>query len=114
NFGDAVPLLREAVAMQRALHDGPHPELAEAVNNLGFVAGEVGEYAESEQLFREALAMKRVLYRGEAHPEVAMGLNNVAVVLHDQRKYAEAEQLYREAIDMQRQLLGDDHPDVAM
>ena len=54
-----VPLLREAVAMQRKLHDGPHPDLAEALNNLGFVTP---DNKEAEKLFREALAMKRVLY----------------------------------------------------
>ena len=111
NYDDAVLLLRDAVAMQRGLHDGPHPDFAEALNNLGFVTT---DNKEAEQLFRESLAMKRLLYAGEAHPEIAMGLNNVAFALDEQRKYDEAEILYREAIDMQRQLLGNDHPDVAM
>ncbi len=110
-YDDAVLLLRDAVAMQRELHDGPHPDFAEALNNLGFV---ITDNQEAEQLFRESLAMKRVLYAGEAHPEIAMGLNNVAYALDEQRKYDEAEVLYLEAIDMQRQLLGSDHPDVAM
>lgn len=111
NADDGVPLLREAVAMQRELHSGPHPDLAEALNNLGFVTS---DNREAEQLFREALAMKRVLYSDEAHPEIAMGLNNVAYTLHAEGQYGEAELLYREAIEMNRTLLGDDHPDIAM
>lgn len=111
NYDDGVPLLREAVAMQRELHSGPHPDLAEAINNLGFVTA---DNREAEQLFRESLAMKRVLYSGEPHPEIAMGLNNVAYALDIEGKYDEAEEMYRAAYDMQRKLLGEDHPDVAL
>lgn len=111
NAEEGIPLLREAVALQRELHDQPHPDFAQAVNNLGFVTP---DNREAEQLFREALAMKRVLYADDVHPEIAMGLNNIAYTLHVEGQYAEAEVLYREAIDMNRKLLGDDHPDVAM
>ncbi|MEX0915334.1 MAG: tetratricopeptide repeat protein, partial [Wenzhouxiangellaceae bacterium] len=111
NTSDGVSLLREAVAMQRKLHNGPHPDLAEALNNLGFVTP---DNKEAENLFREALAMKRVLYSNAPHPEIAMGLNNVAYTLHVASEYKEAELLYREAIEMNRKLLGNDHPDIAM
>jgi tetratricopeptide (TPR) repeat protein len=110
NSDDGVPLLREAVAMQRDLHSGPHPDLAEALNNLGFVTM---DNQEAELLFREALAMKRVLYAGEPHPEIAMGLNNIAYVLQIEGKYDDAEEMYRAAFDMQQELLGEDHPDAA-
>ena len=84
--GCLADLLREAVAMRREIHDGPHPQLAEALNNLGFVIDETGQSREAEQLFREALEMKRVLL-GTDHPEIAIGLNNVAFALYEQRKY---------------------------
>ncbi len=109
-YDDAVLLLRDAVAIQRELHDGPHPDFAEALNNLGFVTT---DNQEAERLFRESLAMKRVLYSGEPHPEIAMGLNNIAYVLQTEGKYDEAGEMYRAAYDMQRTLLGEDHPDVA-
>ena len=112
-FEESVSLMREAVAMQRNLHDGPHPRLADALNNLGWVVGEMGEYQEAEQLYREALDMQRVLV-GDTHPFIAIGLNNVAFVLQQQGKYEKAESLYLEAIAMQRKLLGEDHPDVAL
>ncbi len=54
-FQGSVELLRDAVAMRRKLHHGPHPQLAEALNNLGFVIDETGQNREAEQLFREAL-----------------------------------------------------------
>ena len=65
-FEEAVSLMREAVAMQRNLYYGPHPRLADALNNLGWVLGEMGQYKEAEQLYREALEMQRVLRR--RHP----------------------------------------------
>jgi tetratricopeptide (TPR) repeat protein len=112
-FEEAVSLMREAVAMQRKLHDGPHPRLADALNNLGWVLGEMGQYKEAEQLYQEALEMQRVLV-GDTHPFIAIGLNNVAFVHQKQGKYETAEALYLDAIAMQRKLLGEDHPDVAL
>jgi Tfp pilus assembly protein PilF len=81
--------------MRREIHDGPHPALAEALNNLGFVIDETGQTREAEQLFREALEMKRVLL-GSSHPEIAIGLNNVAGALYEQRKYNQAQVYLRE------------------
>ena len=111
-YDEALPAMRLAVALQRRLHNSPHTDLAEALNNLGLVLDDMGEYRESEMLFREALQMKRFLL-GDTHTEIALGLNNLASTLSDQKKYDEAEAMYREAIAMQRKLLGDDHPDVA-
>jgi tetratricopeptide (TPR) repeat protein len=99
NHDDAVALVREAVAMQRDLYSGPHPDLAEALNNLGFVTT---DSSEAELLFRESLAMKQILYSGEAHPEIAMGLVNVAYILYSEGKYDESEEMYRAAYEMQR------------
>ena len=72
----------------------------------------LGQYQEEEQLYREALAMKKILL-GDSHPAIAAGLNNVAFSLQAQGKYDAAEALYLDAITMQRKLLGVDHPDVA-
>ncbi len=57
---------------------GRIPSLADALNNLGWVLGELGQFEEAEQLYRQALEMQRVLL-GEAHPYIAIGLNNVAL-----------------------------------
>ena len=112
-FKQAEPLFREALDLRRKLHSGPYPDLAEAVNNLGYVLQDRGEYREAEALYREALEMKRFLL-GDTHPEIATGMNNIAFVLHDQGQYDEAEKMYRGALAMQRKLLGEDHPEVAL
>ena len=43
NYDEAILLMRDALALRRALHDGPHPELAEHLNDLGFLLGEAGQ-----------------------------------------------------------------------
>jgi tetratricopeptide (TPR) repeat protein len=99
--------------MERALRGAaPHPGLAEAMNDLGLLLDEHGDYDESEALFREAIAMKRRLL-GDKHPEIAMGLNNLAAAFQDKGDLAHSEATYREVLAMQRELLGETHPDVA-
>jgi len=110
----AIPVMRSAVAMQRALRGAaPHPDLAEAINDLGLLLEEHGDYDESEALYLEAIAMKRRLL-GEKHPEIAIGLNNLALALYDKGDLVRSEATYREALAMQRELVGETHPDVAI
>jgi len=109
----AIPIMQSAVDMQRKMRGKlPHPDLAEELNDLGYMRQQNGDYAAAEALFTESLAMKRVLL-GEEHPEIAMGLNNLAYLFHDKGDLKRAEATYREALKMQRELLGNVHPDVA-
>lgn len=110
---EALPLMQEAVAMQRTLWGAqPYPDYADAINDLGLLQLEQGDYRQSEQLFRESIAMKRRLL-GDKHPEIATGLNNLGLVLDDDGNLAGAEAAYREALAMQKALLGEVHPAVA-
>ena len=109
----ALPLMQEAVAMQRTLWGSqPYPEYADALNDLGLLFRDQGDYDQSERLLRESLAMQRRLH-AERHPELALSLNNLALVLQRKGDLAGAEATYREALDMRRELLGPTHPDVA-
>ena len=110
---EAIAPMRRAVAMQRELWGSePYPDYAAAVNDLGLLLRDQGEYDESEQLLRESLAMERRLV-GDKHPGMALALNNLALVLWRKGDLKEAESTYRQALAMQRELLGDVHPDVA-
>ena len=88
------------------------PDLAEAINDLGVLQQENGDYDAAEALYTEAIEVKRRLF-GAKHPEIAMGLNSLATVFHDKGDLARAEATYRQALEMQRELLGEVHPDVA-
>ena len=113
DLNGAIPVMRTALSMERALRGGePHPDLAAAINDLALLLEQHGDYDEAEALDRESIAMKHVLL-GEKHPEIALGLNNLALALQDKGELAQAESTYRQALDMQRELLGEIHPDTA-
>jgi tetratricopeptide (TPR) repeat protein len=114
NLNDAIPLMRKAVAMDRALYPNePHPDLAEVLNDMGYLLDERGDLDESEKFYREALAMYQRLL-GDKHPYVATALENVALILQDKGDLAGAETLYMQSLQMRGDLVGENHPGYAM
>jgi tetratricopeptide (TPR) repeat protein len=108
----AIPLMRNAVAMQRELRrNEPYPDLAEVLNDMGVLLWRNGDLDEAEKFYRESLAMNRKLL-GEKHPEIANGLENVAMSLQDKGDLAGAEDMYQQSLTMRRELLGENHPEV--
>jgi tetratricopeptide (TPR) repeat protein len=108
----ALPMMQQAVAMQRQLRGNePHPDLAEVLNDMGLLLYERGDSDGAEKYYRESLAMNRRLL-GDKHPEIANGLENVAMALSDKGDLQGAEALYRQSLSMRRELLGANHPDV--
>jgi len=107
----AEPLLVEAVAQQRSLNE-THPELASALDKLGELRVNQGDYRTAELLYRESLAMRQKLL-GENHPNVAQSLSNLATLLQNKGDYEAAEPLCRESLAMRRKLFGNDHFEVA-
>jgi len=112
-YDPAIQYLREAAAMQKALHPGAHPALAQAIDSLAFALAESGRFAEAEPHARLALQMKRQLY-GENHPGTANTLNNLAFILESSQRYDDAEAAYRAALAINRKLLGESHPTIAL
>ncbi len=109
----ALPLMQSAVAMQRELRGKePHPDLAEAINDLGYMLESGGDYDGAEKSYRESMAMYSVLL-GERHPYIATALNNLAFVIQSKGELPRAEATYRLALEMERSLLGEVHPEVA-
>jgi serine/threonine-protein kinase len=114
DLNEAVPLMKSAVAIQRSVWGAePYPDYAAALNDLGLLLRDKGDYKESEQLLQESLAMNRRLL-GDKHREIANSLQNLANVLLAKDDLAGASSNYRQALAMQRELLGNVHPDVAL
>jgi tetratricopeptide (TPR) repeat protein len=113
DLNEAIPLMERAVAMQRSLWGAePYPDYAAALNDLGLMYRDKGDYEQSERLLREGLEMERRLL-GDKHSELALMLNNLGIVQQRRGNLAAAEATYRQALAMQRELLGEVHPDVA-
>jgi tetratricopeptide (TPR) repeat protein len=69
-----------------------------------------GQYAETESLYKRALAIdERAL--GPHHPDVATDLNNLAGLYYGQGQYGQAEPLLKRALAIREQALGPHHPD---
>ena len=102
--------LRAVIELRRRLLGTRHPELARSLDNLAETLRQRGEFAEAEQLAREALAMRSELLG--RHADVATSLNNLAVIVRQTGSRDEAESLYRQALALDSALKGPDHRDV--
>ena len=93
-------------ALERAMElrrqtSGPNSlPFAEALNNLADLQEERSEYARAEKLYREALALRRLL---SAPPhQVADSLDGIGRVLSAAGKHADAQAPLAEALDLRR------------
>ena len=106
-FKEAEPLLEQALALRRTLHEAPSTELAEAVARLGNLRYLKGSYRDAQNLLTDALQQREALL-GPDHPLVGKNLNDLAAVSQALGRWREAEQLYRQALGIQQQTNGPD------
>jgi tetratricopeptide (TPR) repeat protein len=89
-----------------------HPEVATAINNIGFAHYLGGEYGEAERVLLDAIAMRRELLGGE-HPQLATSINNLALVYMAEGDKEEAEALLQQALVIREAAFGGSHEKVA-
>jgi tetratricopeptide (TPR) repeat protein len=114
NWPDCDRLLPHALACAGLIHSYAL-EFAAAgclLNNAGGYLHDRAQHAQTESLYRQALAIREKV-EGVEHPDTAISLNNMASLLSDQGKYAEAEPLYLRALGINEKVLGTGHPDTA-
>jgi tetratricopeptide (TPR) repeat protein len=97
------------VAAEKVLYPDGNPATAYTFSAYGRMMLRLGEFEKSEELQREALAIRR-RFHGEKHPDVAYSLGALARVLHERAHYDEAEAHYREALAMHIETSGPRHP----
>ena len=107
---EAVPLLEEAVALQRRLAPGSL-ELADALSELGRVRYNLGDYDAAEAVHQESLAVRRGLTEQPA--ALAEGLSAMGSIAASRGRSEEAVAYHREALDIARAQHGDVHPRVS-
>jgi serine/threonine protein kinase/Tfp pilus assembly protein PilF len=108
----ADDMIRQALALRKAVFGPEHPRVADSLSDLAAVLQDEDQLSEAEAMFRQALDMRRKLL-GNEHRDVATSLSNLGVVLFKEGKLPEAEQAHRQALALRTKLFGDEHADVA-
>jgi eukaryotic-like serine/threonine-protein kinase len=99
--------------MQQAEQLDEQPEIqAQMFNVVGQVYSRLGQYGQSEELLKRALAIRKELY-GEDHQTTASTKVQLATALHLSGNYMEAEPLLRDALAVKNQVLESDNPRIA-
>jgi tetratricopeptide (TPR) repeat protein len=106
-YDAALPVLERAVGKT-------HVAYTNALAGAAARHAEAGDLEQAETLLREALELKRELYRGADESQLAYTLGRLASVLAERGRWDEAVARRREALDLLRRHLGDDSPAVAL
>jgi CHAT domain-containing protein/tetratricopeptide (TPR) repeat protein len=103
----AVPVCERALAIRRALHAEPHPDVAESIRLLGELQSNRGElYGKAFDTLLEAReGFRRTL--GEDHPAYAGCLHWMGVLEDERGAFVEAQDLYHAALDVLRPARGE-------
>jgi tetratricopeptide (TPR) repeat protein len=92
---------------------GPEdPEVAQYVNNLGYVLRDLGDLAGARAAYERALLLAEK-HLGSEHPNVATTVGNLGLVLNDLGDLAGAKANYERALKIDENSFGSDHPNVA-
>lgn len=86
-YGDLNPesMLREALGMRRALLEPQHPDIATSADHVASLLADRGDYsAETEELYREALAIRR--QTGIPPSDLIESINDLLILLVEQGK----------------------------
>ena len=105
-YGQAVPLMQQALEKRRTLLGPQHLEVAQSLNNLGEALTRTSNYTESERDLRQALAIRRAQL-GNNSADVAVTLSSLAEVLSARGEYAQGLPLIEEALKIRRSLFGE-------
>jgi serine/threonine-protein kinase len=102
----AERLLREALAIRRAVYGERHHLVAQSIGDLGFFYEANHRHDLAEPLLRQAVEMLRPIYP-EGSPLVAEALGSLATVLEHMGRYADALPATREVLSLDRRFFGD-------
>src|SRR5262249_33939681 len=87
-YSEAMGPARQALTIREAVLGGPHPDLAQSLNNLAAVFDAQGDDRVAQGYYQRALEIYQALYPKErypqGHPVLATSLNNVGMLLKEQ------------------------------
>lgn len=108
-YGEALGLYQEAIAMLRRVTKGHHSEMVSALNNLATLYISIGDFAKAEANSREAVEIAEEVF-GVDHSYFTITLNNLGFILRELESHEEAQSLHLRALQIQERILGTEHP----
>jgi tetratricopeptide (TPR) repeat protein len=93
-YGEAEPLLKKAIAINKTALPADHPDLAMGYNNLAALYWVQGRYGEAEPLYKKALEVLEQKL-GFRHPNTVTVSENFAALLRSQGRPDEADTLLK-------------------
>lgn len=114
HYNSAERLIRRGLDIYEQLFGPNHPDVADGLNNLGWLyfTQQEEKAKQVESLYRRAIAIYELT--PESHrSEVARCYNDLAVLYGYRGNYEQAEQILQKALTIREQFFGPDHPDVA-
>lgn len=109
----ADSLFQDVLSRRRNVLGPRDIDLAESLNNLGYIKTRKGEFEVALELYEEASGIYRAAL-GEHHPSSLHVMSSIAYLYHKLGDLGRSELLRRETIDIRREVLGDNHPHLAM
>lgn len=114
---DVQDLERSEELLRRALPivektQGPGRQMAAVLNNLGRQLIARQRFEQADELLRRSLEMQEQ-YKEEG-VGLAITLQNLGITARQRKDYAKAEEYYLRALAFRREVLGADHPDIAL
>ena len=109
---EARTYLARSLALRRAIYGPDHPEVAEALNNLGLVRAAQGDLGAAKKLVTKALAL-----REKATPpnpaELAESYSNIGTLHFNLNEFQEAQTWFKKGLKTERASLRPRHPSIA-
>jgi len=109
-YGEAERLLKNALAIQRRILGGEHPDTLRSVNELANVYWYQRRFGDAEPLYSELVETRRRVLGNENRNTLTAQYDLASCYLGLER-YPEMEELSLKTLDAQTRVLGDDHPD---
>jgi serine/threonine-protein kinase len=112
-FGKAAELAERAVHLYRERTNDDDPDLAAALNMLGWTQFRLGELDRGGVNLRQAAAMRRAL-GGHYRRELARSLNDLGVLFEALGQYDSAAAMHAESMEIRRAVFGPEHRSTAV
>jgi tetratricopeptide (TPR) repeat protein len=113
-YGQARPLLEQAVATHRSISGDDPLELSDSLDHLGDLLTRQAEFAVAEKAYREAIRAESAAPNEPAsQAELATTLYGLGVLLAQEGHHADAEKTLRDALRRQQALYREATPDIA-